>query len=180
MKLFHRKNVTVAIQMLMTSLLVMTGTNIRAQSQERNYSTLILNFSKGIEWPGSKQDDKFVIGVYEYQPLVAELENMVASFKAGNKKITVRALTAADESVSCNVLFVPAYKAKALPALLDKIGNTATLIITNKTDMAKKGSGVNFVLVNGRLQYEINCRSIERRGMKIPANIKGMGIIVEN
>ena len=79
----------------------------------------------------------------------------------------------------CHILFIPAYKARALPAVLNKIGVQPTLIITNKLDYARKGSGVNFLLVEGKLKYEINCNAIERRGMRISANVKRMGIMVE-
>jgi hypothetical protein len=153
---------------------------VKAQSQEKMYSTVMLNFAKGIEWPQNKDSESFVIGVYEYPPLATELRSLGGALKAGKKKIEVRDLTSPDQASLCNILFVPAYKIKLLPSILKTVGDAPTLIITNKFEMAKKGSGVNFLLVNGKLQYEINCKSIENRGMKIPASIKGLGIIVEN
>jgi hypothetical protein len=148
------------------------------QSQEKVYSSLILNFSRGIEWP-RQSTNEFVIGIYEYNPLADELRTMSAAFKVGSKKIVVKNLTNTDEAASCNVLFVPAYKSRSMAAFLEKLKNSPTLIITNTTNMAKNGSGVNFVLIDGKLQYEINCRGIESRGMKISAKIKGMGIVVD-
>jgi hypothetical protein len=150
-----------------------------AQSQEKIYSALILNFARGIQWPVLKQGEHFVVGVLGYEPLADELLAQVDKIKVGDKKIIVREYGSIDEVKDCQILFIPAYKGRLLQPILDKIGAQPILLITNKTDSALKGSGVNLVLVDGKLRYEINCRSIERRGMKISANVKGMGIVVQ-
>jgi hypothetical protein len=163
--------------MILFSSLLLT-VQVRAQSQEKIYSHLILNLSRGILWPSTVSSGNFVIGVLEYGPLASELANAAGVLKIGSRKVEIKELTGVDDVKSCNVLFIPAYKAKALAGVLTKLGTYPTLIITNKMDMARKGSGVNFLLVDGKLKYEINCKSIEDRGMKISASIKGMGIVI--
>jgi hypothetical protein len=150
-----------------------------AQSQEKIYSALILNFARGIQWPILRPTEDFVVGVLGYEPLAEELNTQVDKIKVGNKKIIVREYSTTDEVKECQILFIPAYKGRLLQPILEKIGGQPILVITNKTDSALKGSGINLVLVGGKLRYQINCRSIERRGMKISANVKGMGIVVE-
>jgi hypothetical protein len=166
-------------KIVLLAMMVLTVTvNSHGQSQEKNYATLILNFSRGMVWPASAASEKFVIGVMEYPPLAAELGSAVQSLKIGTRQIQVKELRTVDEARNCQILFIPAYKAKSLPVILDHLGSNPTLIVTNKFDLARKGSGVNFVLVDGKLQYEINAKSIESRGLKISASIKGMGIEV--
>lgn len=160
------------------AIVVLTSKSVGAQSQEKNYAVLILNFSRGIVWPAGEAGENFVIGVLEYPPLAAELAEATANIRIGNRKIQIRELTSADEAARCNILFIPAFKAKSLSHVLSEVGSEPVLIVTNKFDMARKGSGVNFTLVDGKLKYEINSKSIEARGMKISAGIKGMGIEV--
>lgn len=174
------QNITIsAVSVVLVIVLMACPFRVRSQSQEKIYSALMLNFARGIQWPDAGASGKFVIGVFEYPPLAAELNAVTASAKIGNRKIEVKEFVRPDEISGCHILFIPAYKARTLPDVLDKVGARPTLIITNKMDYARKGSGVNFLLVDGKLRYEINCRSIESRGMKISANVKGMGIIVE-
>lgn len=182
----HYKSNVVAIRIMKTTTKIITLIAIAllsiesmAQSQEKIYSALILNFARGIQWPISKPTEDFVVGVLGYEPLAEELLGQVDKIKVGNKKIVVREFTSPDEVKDCQILFIPAYKGRLLQPILDKIGAQPILLITNKTDSALKGSGVNLVLVDGKLRYEINCRSIELRGMKISANVKGMGIVVQ-
>lgn len=138
----------------------------------------MLNFARGIQWP-ENSTKSFVIGVLAYPPLVAELGQVVTSTKLGNKKIEIREYHSADEIGECQMLFIPAFKTRSFENVLAKVNSKPTLIVTNKADMAKKGSGINFVFMEGKLKYEINCRTIEKRGMKIPSSIKGQGILID-
>jgi hypothetical protein len=159
--------------------LLIDNTPLYGQSQEKVYSALMINFAKGIQWPDNPERGDFIIGVLEYPPLVEELSSSTKTIKINSKKIQVREFAHADEMEKCHIIFVPAYKTRQFPAVLNKLGTSPTLIITNKTDFAKRGSGVNFILIDGKLKYEINTRSIERRGMKISTGVKSMGIVVE-
>ena len=148
------------------------------QSQEKAYSIFMLNFARGIQWPESS-NKSFVIGVLGYPPLVTELSQVFTSTKLNNKKIEIQEYHSADEIGECQMLFIPAFKTRSFENVLAKVNSKPTLIVTNKADMAKKGAGINFVFVEGKLKYEINCKTIEKRGMKVPASIKGLGILIE-
>lgn len=167
------------IQLLFSTILLLIVHFAGAQSQEKLYSLLIVNFARNIEWPAPPGTSEFTIGVLEYPPLVSELSKTLSATKVGDKNIHIREFASAEEIRNCNILFIPAYKAKLMPYILNKLSASSTLIVTNKIDMAKKGSNINFILANGKLQYEINCKSIEERGMKISSRLKGMGILVE-
>jgi hypothetical protein len=166
------------VKILLTVFFVGVFSQAGAQSQEKAYAVLMLNFIKGIQWPGNEGTDKFVLGVLEYPPLVAELNAAIKSGKTG-RRVEVIEFESAEDVGKCHMLFIPAYKAKQLAPLTAKLGTAPTLFVTNKMDLARKGSHINFVIVDGKLRYEINCKSIEKRGMKVATNIKGLGIIVE-
>lgn len=148
------------------------------QSQEKAYSALLINFARNFQWPASSVKDRFVITVFEYDPLANELDAMLSTAKVNGKNVEIKRITSVSEIDGSQILFLPAFKGKMLPEILDAIQKKPTLVITNKMDLAKKGSGINFLLVNGKLQYEINSKSIEARGIRIPPNIKALGIEV--
>jgi hypothetical protein len=175
MKIYNQQMKFILLTLIMFGLPSNDG---MAQSQEKNYATLILNFSRGIVWPSGNSEGNFVIGVFEYPPLATELILATSNIKINNRKIVVKEFNSIDEVQGCNILFVPAFKAKALTNILTEVGSEPVLIVTNKFDLARRGSGVNFTLVDGKLKYEINSKSIEARGLKISAGIKGMGIEV--
>jgi hypothetical protein len=53
------------------------------------------------------------------------------------------------------------------------------LIVSNKADVARKGGGISFILINGKLSYEINVKAIEKRGMKVSSALKSSATIVQ-
>jgi hypothetical protein len=160
-------------------LLILLPSRASAQSQEKIYSLLMLSFAKGIQWPALAANEKFTIGVLEYPPLAAELTASAGSSKIGTRTLVVKEYSHADEVSNCQILFIPAYKARQLAQVLSRPGNSHMLIVTNKADLIQKGADVNFILMDGKLRYELNCKSIEKRGMKVSSNVKGRGIVVE-
>ena len=170
------KYVLVMAMMLFFSL---RSTVTEAQSQEKVYSVMIMNFAKGMQWPAQNLKVNFVVGILEYPPLATELKSRAETFKLGNRKVEIKEFDAPEAVEGCHILFVPAYKAKRLPDVLARIGNSPTVVITNKMDYAKRGAGINFVLVDGKLKFEINSKTIEKLGIKISSDLKGMGILVE-
>jgi hypothetical protein len=147
------------------------------QSQEKIYSVTMLNFARGMEWPTSSHEN-FVIGVLSYPPLAAELKQAASNSKIGNRKIVIKEYASPEEIEACHMIFVPAFKSRSFVNVLTKTENDPTLIVSNKTDYARKGAGINLVLIEGKLRYEINSLSIEKRGIKVSSNIKKFGISV--
>lgn len=139
----------------------------------------MLNFAKQIQWPDHASTGNFIIGVYEYPPLVAELSAFTSSTKVGMKKIEIREVGASEEVDDCHMLFVPAYKTKRFDEILTVARNKSILLVCNKVGYASKGAGINFVIVDGKLRYEINSTSIEARGLKVSSNLKSLGIAIK-
>jgi YfiR/HmsC-like len=140
---------------------------------------LLLKIARGIQWPNETQSKSFVIGVLSYTPLADELKNSVATIKKGKLPIVIRELSSPDECDDCDVLFLPSFKSKSLPAVLSRIGNNSTLVVTNKFNLTREGSGINFILQEGKIKYEINPGAIEKRGMRISADIRNMGSVLQ-
>ena len=149
------------------------------QSQEKIYALHIMNFAKGLQWPDYHNGKNFIIGVLEYPPLSSELKNSSKTVKIGNRNVEVIEFSSPNEIKDCQILFMPAYKAKLFPAVLTQLRADPTLIVTNKMDLARNGSGINFILDDGKVKYEINCKSITDRGLKISTHVKAMGLIVD-
>jgi hypothetical protein len=168
---------TKALVSLLVLIVLITQSGF-SQSQEKVYSVLLLKLARGIQWPNESQKESFVIGVLSYTPLADELRAATGNIKKGKHTIRIRELTGTDDSDECDILFIPSFKSKNLPSILSILENRSTLIVTNKFDMTKLGSGVNFILDNGKIRYEINTKSIEKRGMKISSEIKNMAALL--
>lgn len=152
---------------------------VSAQSQEKIYALMLLNFARNIDWPATNSGH-FVIGVLEYLPLVEELKSVTRTVKINGRTLNVKPLTNPFDVKGCQIVFLPAYKARWLTPVLETIPSEATLIVSNKAGLARNGSAINFILLEGKLNYEINCDAIEKRGLKVGKALKTTGILIEN
>lgn len=157
---------------------VFSITHAFSQSQDKAYALMINNFTKNIQWP-SNSSSSFVIGILAYQPLAQELKVATAQRKVGTKEIVIKEITSIDDAAGCQVVFIPAFKSKTLLAAQNEFRNLPILIVTNKPGLAQQGSGINFILKDGKVQFEINASSIESHGLRVSGNLKALGILVE-
>ncbi len=174
-----RRPVLTGFLVALILLLTLTAHSTRAQSQEKMYTLMIINFAKSIHWPPNGTEGKFVIGVLEYPPLASELKLAAQTSKINGRSLEIRELTSPEESQGCNIIFLPAYKAKWLTRIIQQIPSQPTLIVSNKSEVARNGGAINFVLRDGKLNYEINCNAIEKRGMKVSTSLKTSGIVIQ-
>jgi hypothetical protein len=148
-------------------------------AQEYTYHKVyIYNFTKYIQWPVDKQKGEFIIGVYGKSSMTKELETMAANRLVGSQKIVVKQIDGITEAADCHVLFIPSSKSSNLSALKSQLDGKSILFITEKNGMAKEGSDINFILVDGKLKYEMNKASLEKSGLKVMPDLVKLAILV--
>jgi hypothetical protein len=158
---------------------IVTTTIATAQSQEKIYSLLLINIAKGVAWPENDVSENFVISVLGYPPLAGELTNTVTNTRIHGKKMIIRQINDVAESSGAHILFLPAFKSKALPQVVERTSAETTLIVCNFSGAAQTGAAINFLLVGGKVTFEINAKSIEKKGLKISSSLKNSGRIVD-
>jgi hypothetical protein len=155
----------------------------RVQAQQRSVSDLqaaiLLNAIKYIDWPDGNVSESFVMGISGDDKLYSALEQVVQSKQKDGKKITVSKLDVQKmDATACDLFFLgndaisSFEKAKAL------FKAKATLLVTNKESYAKKGSAMNFVIVNGKMVIEINDPVIKESGFKVSGSLLSMATVI--
>lgn len=150
------------------------------KAQDEKFKALfIYNFTKYIEWPQSKQAGNFVIGIYGDNPIQKELSVIAQKKRVGNQQIAVKKITSVADAKSCNMVFVPQNKSGDAKQIAASIKSSGVILITDKDGYAKDISGINFVKVNGRQQFEVNKATIEAQGAKVNSGLLTLGIAVQ-
>ncbi len=150
-----------------------------SQAQIYNYYQIFMyNFAKYIQWPAEKQSGDFVIGVLGKSPLVSNLENMAATKKVGSQDIRVVVFESIDQVSNCHMLFIPSGKSSELNGVRAKLQNSATLLITENEGLARKGSNINFIVVDGKLRFELNKDETERANLKVSGDLTKLAILI--
>ncbi|MDQ3112010.1 MAG: YfiR family protein, partial [Bacteroidota bacterium] len=61
-----------------------------------------------------------------------------------------------------------------------RLKGKATLLVTEQPGLAKKGSAINFVVVENRQKFELNQNNAEKNNLKVSSSLLALAIPVEN
>lgn len=164
--------------LLLGMLLLLFGT-VSSQAQVHRYHSLFLyNFTKYIQWPASYQQGDFVIGVYGDSPIREHLQNIASNKKAGTQNFVIKTFSSPEQITQCHMLYLPNSESKHLDAIKARLKGQSTLIITERDGMAAKGSNINFILVDGKVKFELNREATANANLKVSSELSRLAIII--
>ena len=147
-----------------------------AQTKYDYHAVFIYNFSKYIEWPEDKVGNSFVIGVFGDSPLQSILTQLVDQRKIGNNPITVRRLRNPAEVASCHIVFFSAGTNRDFEASKPIAQSKGVLTVTESPGMGRKGAGINFIIVEGKLKFEINRQTLTDSHLNASGQLYTLGL----
>ncbi|MEM7108502.1 MAG: YfiR family protein [Bacteroidota bacterium] len=139
------------------------------------HSMMMYNFTKYIQWPESSGN--FVIGVLGDDEVYSTLNTWYNGKVKGNRKFKIVKYNSVEEIQSVEMLYIAKTSSKNFEEIKGKV-DSHTLIITDKLGLAKRGSDINFKMVNNRLAFELNKASIEASSLKVSSQLMSMAILI--
>jgi hypothetical protein len=162
-------------------LLLLSPSRIYAQ-QGTDYkiqANIIYRFTKYIDWPASKKNGDFIIGIVGESPLYDDLKTISATKTVGSQKIAVIKMSSSASSYNCHMLFISEEESSSLKRIASLTAGVPVLIISESDGLARKGSCINFITVDERLKLEINKSNVEQRSLHIASELLELGIIIK-
>lgn len=138
-------------------------------------SVFIYNFANMVVWPNNSGGE-FVIAVVGSSGVAKELQKMATSKKVGTQKIKVDIYSSVSEVSSCNILLISEDKKSELSSALS-LKNT--LIVSEEAGAAKSGAGISFVLVSGKVKFELSKSNLKAMGLKHSGTLEKLAIVVD-
>ena len=148
-------------------------------SQDDKYKAMhIYNFTKQVEWPARETKGDFVICVVNQDNLLKQLKEIAKGKTVGKSTISVIGVKSIDEISKCHILYLPQDESSAdkIKAVTAKLGNAATLIVSDNPGALDSGSCINFVEINEKIKYEVSQKAIENRKMKANPALISMSV----
>lgn len=164
------KKTIVALSQMLLFLILFEGT---AHAQIAKFqSAYIFNFSRYIEWPKEFQTGNFVIGVLGInEGVTTELKKIESSQKVFGRTVEIKVFASVEAITLCPILFIPESQSDKIEAVSAKAAK-GVLIISNKSGGIKKGSAINFVLVDNKLKFELKKATALAKGLKVSPDLE--------
>jgi hypothetical protein len=155
-------------RIILLSVAIWMYCSLIARAQEENFLALsIYNFTRYVDWPASDASGDFTIDIIGHKSVYEKLKEVATGRNVGNRTIRVRFLESASNVTESQILFVGFWQSKDMPKVVEKVGNAHTLIISEKDGLIDVGSGINFVIRNNTIKFEIKKANIQKYGLNI-------------
>lgn len=131
-------------------------------------------FINYVSWDTIAKKGELKVAVLGKSPITPEFLNINK-----NKKIKIIEYQDLYEIKNCDIVFIPSDCAYRLNTIIAKFSNKPTLVITEKTGYAKNGSHINFVIIQDKLKFEVNLKTLKETNLKVSSVLLQHAIIVK-
>jgi hypothetical protein len=142
--------------------------------EERVISAAIYNFTHFIEWPQEDISGDFIIDVIGHKSVYEKLKEITTGKTVGKQNIVVRFLESTDGISKSHILFLGFWQSKDILRAIEKIGKNHTLIISEKDGLIEAGSGINFIIRNNQIKFEIKRANIQKFSLALSKDLEQM------
>ena len=155
------------------------------ESSAKEYAlkaVFLYNFSRYIKWDEEHSSGPFVIGILGESGILKPLEDIAQKKKVGERPIEIKRYQNIDSIQPSHVLYVDIPDRKKLSLLLEameRIKNSNVLVITDCEGGAKLGAALNFIVLDGKVRFELNNRAIEHAGLVASSQLKKIAVMVK-
>lgn len=147
-----------------------------AHSQEEKYISLyIYNFTKHIEWPDEYKGGNFIIDVLGHNSVYEKLSGVLNKKNRGGQQFVVNHPASVDKiHPDCHILFIGHWRSSKLDKALNRVGQTGTLIVTEKQGMLDRGADINLVIGKKKIMYEFNKTNLKKRDLSFSTDLTSL------
>ena len=139
---------------------------IHAQ-EEVPIGLFVYNFTRLFDWPESAKTGNFVIQVVGHQSVYNELTKLTQGKKVGAQNIIVQHTMDVEQlNTAAHIIFVGHWQSRHLPAILGKVGTKPCLVVTEAEGLLDQGSGLNFIIRENKLVFEVKPATIAKANIK--------------
>lgn len=149
------------------------------QSADYKFQSLFLyNIGKLSKWTPDREAGDFKVGVWGDRQITETMSRALLDKKIGSQNVKVSLYEEMSDITDCHILFVPATARVSIEKLAPILEKHNIMLITEHDGWGKKGSIINFVIVNGKMKFEVNPIAAQKANVKLSNNLMNMGIVI--
>jgi hypothetical protein len=136
------------------------------------HTLYIFNFTKYVEWPTAP--NKMRIGVVDNASAEEQLQKMAKAKSTSGTEISVVNSRNDSDLSTCQIIFIPSNSSAMAARLIERFGDKPILIVTEESNLVKKGASISFKVNDGKLRFQVNEEAINAKGMKVSTTLTSL------
>ena len=165
--------VLVAIFALAQSSTAQAQTEAERALEHRVKAAFLYRFTEYVNWPNAaraRPDAPFVIAVVGSEPVAEELRQITIGRTVSGRPVEVRRAAGAEAMAPAQIVFIADSERQRLRDVIRAAPRNA-LVVTETEGALAQGSVINFVLLEGRVRFEISLDSAEKRALRLSSRL---------
>lgn len=132
----------------------------------------LLNFARFVKWPGpdATNDEPFVVGVLDLEPLRAPLAQLERK-TVRDRAFRVRHCRGTNDVAGCHILLVNAPEAEVRRSVLAAVRGKPVLTVGETPEFLDEGGVIRFVLRKDRLRLQMSRSAAAKAGLELSARL---------
>lgn len=172
---FRRFGVLYVLVFFMFLGLNSAAQEVKVVSMNKYITNCLYNFSRHINWPENNKSGDFIISIIGNKELFTEMTKLTQNMKVGLQPIQVKYFnTVNDLGGFQHIVFISSWQSAKINVLMQKISGSSTLVVTENEGMIEKGSMINFIPVNGTMQFEMNKDGLQKNKLMASSVLERM------
>ncbi len=168
------KTLSILLIFFIADLWVFTQFSLANETQRREYiikTSFILKFPAFINWPVENSPMNLCVPSDDpYKNIWKILEKNTANLVPFN----FYDLKNYSDHGNCHILFISGKKGQIIERLVSMVRGKPVLIIGDSSGNLEKGVGINFLVVDNRVRFEINRKSLRAKNLKVSSELLGL------
>jgi len=160
------------------ALVFCTGAWAQERAIHEIHAAMLYNFIKYIQWPNEAEGGEFVVGVMGEDDVLNTLKTWYDGKPKGSKKYVIKKLSSAAEASTCQVVYLGKGKNREFENIKNNVTGKSVLTITDGNGLGKKGSCINFKVIDGKLKFELNQATVSSSNLKVSGQLSSMAIMI--
>ena len=167
------------MQRLIMLALFLTLGSAFAIAQTGQFKALFLyNFAQNLYYPEGSINGQFTITVIGDAEVASELKELSKSRKVGSNTLIIKETNSLENNEDSQIIYLAASRSSQMPILQSYLKDKPVLLVGNQQGLHIQGAGICFVMVDGKLRFEICPKNIENQGIKCTSKLTSLGIAV--
>jgi hypothetical protein len=134
----------------------------------------VYNFARFVQWPERAFSDSSApleLCVFSRSPILPDLQLTIRGKAINGRTIRVTPVENAEQGGACHVLFFSYHESGQFRDVLARLQDTSVLTVGEGKDFVRQGGMINFVVVDDRVQFDVNQTAAERAGISISSRL---------
>lgn len=162
-------------------LLLIIGCASRAYpegSESEIKAVFLFNFFRYVDFPHSGSSNRQLrIAVLGRSEIFDALIEVSEKKKIEGQAVVVVPVSE-NESVPCDILFIPETELKNLESTAKLYRGKGVLIVTENCHHTERGAAINLITVDNKIRFQINQTSAKNGGVRISSQLSSLAMIV--